>query len=64
MKNLIIYLTLIFSTIFCVCGSLTMDIPKDTQIVMLLFGDVFFSLFIMMLVDDIRQYNKEIKPHY
>ena len=61
MKNLIIYITLIFVTIFSVYSSLTMDIPTDVQIIMLLFGNVLFSLFIMVLVQDVRQYNKEMR---
>ena len=61
MKNLIIYITLIFVTIFSVYSSLTMDVPTDVKIIMLLFGDMFFSLLIMMSVQDVRQYNKEMK---
>ena len=61
MKNLIIYITLIFVTILSVYSSLTMDIPTDVQIIMLLFGNVLFSLFIMVLVQDVRQYNKEMR---
>ena len=61
MKNLIIYITLIFVTIFSVYSSLTMDVPTDVKIIMLLFGDMFFSLFIMVLVQDVRQYNKEMR---
>ena len=61
MKNLIIYITLIFVTIFSVYSSLTMDVPTDVQIIMLLFGNVLFSLFIMVLVQDVRQYNKEMR---
>ena len=61
MVNLIIYITLIFVTIFSVYSSLTMDVPTDVKIIMLLFGDMFFSLFIMVLVQDVRQYNKEMR---
>jgi hypothetical protein len=44
-----------------VYGAFTMDIPTDNQIVMLLGGDMFFALFIMVFVHDVRQYNKERK---
>ena len=61
MKNLFIYLTFIISTIFCVYGYFTMDITTDEKIFMFLFGDMFFSLLVMMSVNDIRQYKKERK---
>jgi hypothetical protein len=61
MKNLFIYLTFIISTIFCVYGYFTMDITTDEKIFMFLFGDMFFSLLVMMSVNDIRQYKKEMK---
>jgi hypothetical protein len=61
MKNLFIYLSLIVATFLSVYGAFTMDIPTDNQIVMLLGGDMFFALFIMVFVHDVRQYNKERK---
>lgn len=64
MKNLPIYLILIVSILFCVYGYFNMNITTDEKIFMFLFGNMFFSFLIMMFVNDIRQYKKEIKPHY
>jgi hypothetical protein len=61
MKNLFIYLSLIVATFLSVYGAFTMNIATDEQIVMLLGGNMFFTLFIMVFVHDVRQYNKERK---
>jgi hypothetical protein len=61
MKSLFIYLTLIGATIFSVYGGLTMNIATDEQIVMVLFGCMFFGLLTAVFAHDVQQYLKKRK---
>lgn len=63
MKNLFPYITLISMSVFGLWVSFTWNIPVDNQIGMFVLSVLCFSLFLMVLVHDIKDFIKsKTKP--
>ena len=61
MKSLSSYIVLIAFTVLSLWVAFTWNIPVDNQIAMAFMGVASFSLFIMLVIYDIKEYVKNQK---